>query len=43
MIQFFTSDVTGEYTVKVTGISPDGNIIHSETKILVEVGPVQEP
>ena len=34
-IRFYTGDVTGEFTVKVTGILPDGKIIHAETKIFV--------
>ena len=34
-IQFFTGDVTGEYTVKVTGISSEGIIKQAETKIFV--------
>ena len=34
-IQFYTGDVTGEFTIKVCGISPEGKIIHSETKIFV--------
>jgi len=34
-IQFYTGDVTGEFTVTVTGISPEGVIIKAETKIFV--------
>ena len=34
-VQFYTGDITGEFTVKVTGILPDGKIIHDETKIFV--------
>ena len=34
-IQFFTGDVSGNFTVKVTGISPEGKIVQSETRITV--------
>ncbi len=34
-ILFYTGDVTGEYTVKVTGISTEGIIIQAEAKIFV--------
>ncbi|KPL16306.1 MAG: hypothetical protein AMS26_05135 [Bacteroides sp. SM23_62] len=34
-IQFFTGDISGEYTVKVTGISPDGIIMEADTRIFV--------
>jgi len=34
-IQFYTGDITGEYTVKGNGISYEGIIIKAETKILV--------
>ena len=34
-IRFFTGDVTGDFTVKVCGISPEGKIIRSETKIRI--------
>ena len=34
-IQFYTGDITGEYTVKVTGISPEGILLKAETKIFV--------
>ncbi len=39
MVQFYTGDVTGEYTVKVTGISHEGIIIKAETKIIVGQDP----
>ena len=34
-IQFFTGDVSGNFTIKVTGISPAGKIVQSETRINV--------
>jgi hypothetical protein len=34
-ILFYTGDVSGEYTVKVTGISTEGIIIQAEAKIFV--------
>jgi len=34
-IQFYTGDVPGEYTIKVTGITSGGKIVRSETRINV--------
>jgi hypothetical protein len=34
-IQFYTSDLMGEYTITVKGISHDGRLLKSETKITV--------
>jgi len=41
-IQFFTGDVSGDFTVKVTGISPQGRIVQSETRIIVGIEPGKE-
>jgi len=38
-IQFFTGDVSGDFTVTVTGISPQGKIVQAETKIIVGMEP----
>jgi len=38
-IQFFTGDVVGYFTVKVTGISPDGRLVQAETMISVGKNP----
>jgi hypothetical protein len=35
-IQFYTGDLTGEYTVRVYGLSAEGKLIRSETKIWVD-------
>jgi hypothetical protein len=42
-IQFYTGDVSGDFIVKVIGISSQGKIIRSETKISVETEPLIEP
>ena len=41
-IQFFSGDVSGNFTVKVTGISPQGRIVQSETRIIVGMEPGKE-
>jgi hypothetical protein len=39
LIEFYTGDVSGEYTVRVAGISPEGIIIKAEAKIFVGQDP----
>jgi hypothetical protein len=34
-IEFYTGDITGEFVIKVNGISNKGKIIHTETRIFV--------
>ncbi len=35
-IQFYTGDLTGDFTIRVTGISPEGRLFQSETRITVD-------
>jgi hypothetical protein len=42
-IQFYTGDVSGDFIIKVIGISAQGKIVRSETKIVVGEEPANEP
>jgi hypothetical protein len=42
-IQFYTGDISGEFIVRVTGISSQGKIIRFETSIIVDVVHENEP
>jgi hypothetical protein len=35
IVKFFTGDITGEYTIRITGISQEGMIVKAETRIFV--------
>jgi hypothetical protein len=36
MIRFYTGDVTGEHTIKVSGMTREGILVKAETRIVVE-------
>ena len=35
-VEFYTSDVEGDYVVKLVGLSADGNVLECETEITVK-------
>lgn len=38
-VRFFTGDVSGEYTIEITGITSEGEIVRTETRINVGIVP----